>query len=232
MARKKIVLFIVEGINDKTCLEGVLENVVESEEVRFQMTDGDITTRSGIDEYKIRNEIGKIVKTFKDKYHLKPEHFMKVIHIIDTDGLYLKEDYIHQADVEKPLYMDDGIYTKDVAGIIERNRKKSAVVERMLDINMVLKSIPYSVYYFSSNMDHVLHNNANLSNQEKDDLADAFDEEYSDKPEEFVRLMRCSSYTVKGTYEETWDFIRMDKNSVHRYSNFGVYLAPYENGEL
>ena len=113
MTRKKIVLFIVEGINDKTCLEGVLENVVDSEEVRFQMTDGDITTRYDIDEYKIRNEIGKIVKAFKDKYHLKPEHFMEVIHIIDTDGLYLKEDCIHPADVEKTLYMDDGIYTKD-----------------------------------------------------------------------------------------------------------------------
>ena len=77
-------------------------------------------------------------------------------------------------------------------------------------------------------MDHVLHNNANLSNQEKDDLADAFDEEYSDKPEEFVKLMRNSSFAVQGTYEETWDFIKMDKNSVQRYSNFGVYLAPYE----
>lgn len=231
MARKKIVLFIVEGINDKTCLEGVLENVVESEEVHFQMTDGDITTRYDIDEYKIRNEIGKIVKAFKDKYHLKPEHFMEVIHIIDTDGLYLKEDCIHQADVDKTLYMDDGIYTNNVEGIIQRNIQKSAVVERMLEISKVLKSIPYSVYYFSSNMDHVLHNNANLLNQEKDDLADSFDREYADKPEEFVRLMRNSSFAVPGTYEETWDFIKMDKNSVQRYSNFGVYLAPYEDVE-
>lgn len=87
MARKKIILFIVEGINDKTCLEGVLEKILDSEEVRFQITEGDITTRLGIDEYKIRNEIGKTVKAFKDKYHLKPEHFLEVVHIIDTDGL-------------------------------------------------------------------------------------------------------------------------------------------------
>ena len=40
--------------------------------------------------------------------------------------------------------------------------------------------------------------------------------------------MRNSSFAVQGTYEETWDFIKMDKNSVQRYSNFGVYLAPYE----
>lgn len=227
MARKKIVLFIVEGINDKICLEGVLEKIVESREVRFQITEGDITTRSGMDEFKIRNEIGKIVKAFKDRYHLKPEHFMEVIHIIDTDGLYLREDSIYHADVVKNVYEDDGIYTKDVEGTLERNLRKSAIVERMLAIPKVLKTIPYSVYYFSSNMDHVLHNNANLSNEEKDDLANAFDEKYSDEPEEFLLLMNEESFAVKGTYEETWNFIKIDKNSVQRYSNFGVYLSLY-----
>ena len=228
MARKKIILFIVEGINDKTCLEGVLEKILDSEEVRFQITEGDITTRLGIDEYKIRNEIGKTVKAFKDKYHLKPEHFLEVVHIIDTDGLFLQEDSVHYADVEDPLYMDDGIYTGKVEEMIERNKRKLAVVERMLELPAVLKTISYSVYYFSSNMDHVLHNQANLSKAEKHDLADSFDEEYAEKPEEFIRLMRESVFTVKGTYEETWNFIRLDKNSVRRYSNFGVYLAPYE----
>ena len=228
MARKKIILFIVEGINDKTCLEGVLEKILDSEEVRFQITEGDITTRLGIDEYKIRNEIGKTVKAFKDKYHLKPEHFLEVVHIIDTDGLFLQEDSVHYADVEDPLYMDDGIYTGKVEEMIERNKRKSAVVGRMLELPAGLKTISYSVYYFSSNMDHVLHNQANLSKAEKHDLADSFDEEYADKPEEFIRLMRESVFTVKGTYEETWNFIRLDKNSVRRYSNFGVYLAPYE----
>lgn len=111
--------------------------------------------------------------------------------------------------------------------MLERNKRKSAAVERMLGISTVLKTISYSVYYFSSNMDHVLHNQANLSKEEKEDLADSFDEEYADKPEEFVRLMRESPFTVEGTYEETWDFIRLDKNSVKRFSNFGVYLTRY-----
>ncbi len=38
MARKKIVLFIVEGINDKVCLERVLSKIIDSNEVRFQIT--------------------------------------------------------------------------------------------------------------------------------------------------------------------------------------------------
>lgn len=52
MARKKIILFIVEGINDKTCLEGVLEKILDSEEVRFQITEGDITTRLALTSTK------------------------------------------------------------------------------------------------------------------------------------------------------------------------------------
>ena len=60
-------------------------------------------------------------------------------------------------------------------------------------------------------MDCVLHNNANLSDEENDDLANAFDEEYSDKPEEFLQLMNARSFAVKGTYEETWDFIKNPK---------------------
>ena len=224
MARKKIVLFIVEGINDKTCLESVLEKIIESDEVRFQVTNGDITSRFDIDEYKIKNEVGKVVKAFKDKYHLETGNFMEVVHIIDTDGLFLKEDFIKYADTEKTLYMEDGIYTDNVEGIAERNKKKSAVVERMTELGSVLKAIPYSVYYFSSNMDHVLHNDANLQKEEKEHLADICDEKYADEPEKFIRFLSDSPFSVKGTYEETWDFIKMGKNSVQRYSNFGGYF--------
>lgn len=42
---KKVILFIVEGITDKTALGNVLTNLIETdnETVRFAMTDGDIT---------------------------------------------------------------------------------------------------------------------------------------------------------------------------------------------
>ena len=57
---KKVILFIVEGINDQTCLGGVLEEILDSNEVRFQMTCGDITSRNEIDEYNIKKEIGNV----------------------------------------------------------------------------------------------------------------------------------------------------------------------------
>ncbi len=89
---------------------------------------------------------------------------MEVVHIIDTDGAFIDDGAVRYADTEDPQYFDDGIETKNVAGIISRNRRKSAIIERMLEIkNLMSKTIPYSVYYFSSNMDHVFHGNANMS---------------------------------------------------------------------
>ena len=227
MARKKVVLFIVEGINDKTCLEGVLSKIIDSNEVRFQITEGDITSQNGIDEFKIRNEIGKIVKSFKDKYHLNPEHFMEVVHIIDTDGAFIDDKSIIYADVESPQYYDDGIKTKNVDDIISRNHRKRAIIERMLKISSVLKSVPYSVFYFSSNMDHVLHGKANMEQKEKDNYADAFDDRFADDPSGFLKLMCESAFTVNGTYQESWEYIKVGNNSVCQHSNFSVYLDRY-----
>lgn len=227
MPRKKVVLFIVEGINDKTCLESVLSKIIDSNEVRFQITEGDITSRNGIDEFKIRNVIGEIVKSFKDKYHLNTEHFMEVVHIIDTDGTFLDDKYITYADIEETQYFDDGIRTKNVDNIIDRNHQKRAIIERMLKIPFVLKTVPYSVFYFSSNMDHVLHGDANLSQNEKGKYADEFDDKYTDDPDGFLKLMCESVFAVNGTYQESWNYIQTGNNSVCQHSNFSVYLERY-----
>ncbi|MCM1303280.1 MAG: hypothetical protein NC305_10905 [Lachnospiraceae bacterium] len=227
MARKKVVLFIVEGVNDKTCLESVLRKIINSNEVSFQITEGDITSKNGMDEFKICTEIGKIVKSFKDKYHLKPEHFMEVVHIIDTDGAFIDDSSVTYADVEETQYFDDGIKTKNVDNIVSRNHQKRAIIERMLKISAVLKTVPYHVFYFSSNMDHVLHGKANMDQEDKNQFADRFEDRYAEDPKGFLKLMCESAFTVNGTYEESWEYIKADNNSVCQHCNFSVYLEQY-----
>ncbi len=224
---KKVVLFIVEGINDQTCLGGVLEQIIDSSEVRFQITYGDITSKRGINELNIKKEIGNIVKQFKDKYHLKPEHFMEVVHLIDMDGTFISDKCIVEADTDKVIYLDSGMYTNKVQNLKERNKNKSAVIKKMLSISKVLKTIPYSVYYFSCNMDHVFHNDANLEDAEKNRLADEFDLKYTQDPAAFKKLVIESEFSVKGTYEETWTFIKSGNHSICRHSNFGIYLEKF-----
>jgi hypothetical protein len=44
MKTKKIILFIVEGISDQTSLALILSKLVKSENVKFQIVNGDITS--------------------------------------------------------------------------------------------------------------------------------------------------------------------------------------------
>ncbi|WP_026662053.1 hypothetical protein [Butyrivibrio proteoclasticus] len=227
MAKKKVILFIVEGINDKTCLEGVLEEILDSGEVLFKLTDGDVLSSFKYPKDTTpKNIVGQIVKDFKDKNHLTPSNFLEVVHIVDMDGAYLADVDIHEdASAVDPIYKDDGIFTHDVEGIKLRNKMKRQRLDGLLDIKKVLgNSVPYSVYYFSSNMDHVLHNNANLSEKEKDDKADKFDLKYSEDPDAFLDFIKDKCFAISGDYKKSWDFIKADMNSVRRYSNFAVYL--------
>ena len=228
MQSKKIILFIVEGIHDKTSLSICLSDLLEGASVHFVLTNGDITSRYGTSPKNISERIGAIIKKFSGSI-FKPKDFFEVVHIIDTDGAFVSEEHIKKvAKVEEgsphTKYKPEEILTPDPMNIKERNDQKSDVIERMLSIEKVWRTIPYHVYYFSSNMDHVLHNNPNLTREEKEQMAEEFENQYYKKPKEFIKIFQKNDLAVQGNYEETWDFIKLDCNSLKRYSNFGIYL--------
>ena len=80
------------------------------------------------------------------------------------------------------------------------------------------------MFYMSCNLEHVLHNIQNAVDNEKVNLAERLEDEYIDNPEEFVKFMSNSSFTVQGEYKETWEFIKKDLNSLNRYSNFHLFF--------
>ena len=53
-------------------------------------------------------------------------------------------------------------------------------------------------------------------------MSDDFAEKYEGKAEEFVKFISSSDIAVLGTYQETWNYIEKDKNSLNRHSN--MYL--------
>lgn len=232
MESRKIILFIVEGIHDKTSLSICLSELLEGASVHFVLTHGDITSRYGTNARNISERIGGIVKNFSGSI-FKPKDFYEVVHIIDTDGAFISEEHIKkETKVEEGAphtkYESEEILTPDPQNIKERNEQKSDVIERMLSIEKVWRTIPYHVYYFSSNMDHVLHNNPNLTREDKERLAEEFENRFYKKPGEFAKLFQEDNLAVKGEYEETWEFIKLDCNSLKRYSNFGIYLQERE----
>lgn len=228
--KKKIILFIVEGMNDKTSLALCMDQLLDNNTVRFEIEDGDITTQYGTSAKNIASKIGSIVKRFSGRI-FKPADFLEVVHLVDMDGAYIPDENIIEGANSKSIYKEHQIITSKVQSMIERNHRKQEILDKMIGLEKVYGSIPYSVYYFSCNMDHVLHNEANLGRAEKNKAAITFESRFIGKPEDFVAFFDSGEFSVKGDYIETWDFIRAGTNSLGRHSNFIYYLNKKTRNE-
>ena len=88
-------------------------------------------------------------------------------------------------------------------------------------------------------LDHVLHNKLNSTDEEKELDAYAFAKQYRNDVDAFVKFICESDFSVVGEYPKTWQFIKEEKHSLERYTNFGICLkkdnyngipaAPNEN---
>ncbi len=225
MAKKKIMLFIVEGPTDETSLSTVLSRIFSSDTVHFQVVHGDVLTRDFVAPDKIVAAVNEQIKQFRGSVY-KPGDFCKVVHLTDTDGVFIPEGAVMEETAEGrhyPFYTDDQILTPEPADIIDRNTRKSRNIAKLSSIGKI-GGIPYSFYYFSCNLDHVLHGRNNLSEAEKIACARDFDLQYADHPDAFIRFMKDESFAVRGTYQETWAFIKQGTRSLERHSNFGIEL--------
>lgn len=225
MARKKIMLFIVEGPTDETSLSTVLSRIFSSDTVRFHVVHGDVLTRDFVTPDKIVTAVNQQIKAFRGDVY-KTGDFCKVVHLVDTDGAFIPDHAVVREEIEGkgyPFYTATQILTPQPENIIDRNQRKSKNLTRLSSIGKV-GGIPYSIYFFSSNLDHVLHGSNNLTEAEKITCSRSFDMQYADDPNAFIRLIKNESFAVHGTYQETWTFIRQGTRSLERHSNFGIEL--------
>lgn len=87
--------------------------------------------------------------------------------------------------------------------------------------------ISYSVYYFSCNLEHVLHNEQNVPDLQKKEYAEAFEDKYVESPQEFITFLKSDEISVTGSYLETWNFIKDGINSLNRYSNLWLFFEQF-----
>ena len=107
--------------------------------------------------------------------------------------------------------------------IIKRNEAKRGNLDKLCGCKEVW-AIPYSVYYMSCNLDHVLYGKRNSTDEEKEKDAYRFAKRYSGDVEGFLKYITESEFSVIGSYKESWDFIRQDLHSLERYTNLGIGL--------
>ena len=221
---KKIVLVIVEGITDETALGVVLSHVYDKNVVYLQIMRGDITTRYDVTPQNIISKIGNVVKNYAKSGNYKSADFRQIIHIVDTDGAYISDDnIIEDQSLDTLLYEADGIYTYNRQSTILRNANKRANLHRICVLSQIW-NVPYSVYYMSCNLDHVLHDKRNSTETEKMQDAYAFAEKYQRDTEGFIKFLGESEFSVKGDFEKSWDYIKEGMHSIERHTNLCICI--------
>lgn len=225
LARKKIVFVIVEGPSDEEALGLFFDRIYDKNTVYVHIVHGDLTTMSG----SIKNRIADAIRTYANSTHLKKANFQEVIHIVDMDGAYIPDSaVVEDQTASKPVYNITEIRTCDPEGIRARNELKRKIIDEISSLLSVWGGVPYQAYYMSCNLDHVLYNRLNCTDQEKEDNAFAFAKKYKDDVPAFVTYLADSDFSVSGTYLDTWAFIKKEKHSLERHTNLGLCLRPFE----
>lgn len=226
MARKKIVLVIVEGPSDDAALGVILSKLYDKNTVHVEIMHGDITTDRSIAPVDIVKALGDIVKRYAESMHFKQMHFQQVIHLIDMDGAYIPDEkVVENPDADKPVYSLTDIQTSKREQFLLRNDHKRSKIERICGMQKVWGSIPYRAYYMSSNLDHVLYDKLNSSDEEKENDAYAFAKKYKDDIDGFLEFILDSDFSRMDGYRESWAFIKKGCHSLERFTNLGLCFS-------
>lgn len=225
VARKRIVFVIVEGPSDDTALGLLLNQYYAPHPVYVQILRRDITTESGAKPENILTRVAAEIRKYARDNHLEKLHFQEIIHLTDTDGAYVgDESIIEDTSAASPIYTQTAIRTRNKTGIEHRNRQKRANLDKLASTRSIW-GIPYRIFYLSCNLDHVLYNKLNTSDEEKETDAFRFAKQYKGKVPDFVRFISQSDFSVHGRYSDTWQYIRSGLNSLERHTNLGLCFA-------
>lgn len=225
MSEKKVVVFIVEGPSDESALGTIMKEYFSSNEVQFIVVHGDITLKDYVSSADILKKINEQIEAVKIRYRYNQDDFIKIIHIVDMDGVYISNTDIVETDVEKTQYYEDHIDAKCANIIAERNKRKGDILYKLRKTGKI-KGIPYRIYFNSCNLEHVLYGELKeYSDEEKQILSDDFADRYDGKAGEFIEFLFSSNIAVQGTYQKTWNYIEKDLNSLKRHTNMHLIFG-------
>lgn len=243
-APHKFVLLLAEGGTDVTALYRPLKALFKEVDPDLELwplippKNGrchDITVEPMESPERMNGLISSVfIHDFLEQNYLLPTDIARVIQLVDLDGAFIPNANVLQGE-DKVSYGDYAIYAPSVDGIRRRNRTKRANLEYLSKLKRLpvyprtgrsgIREKSYSVYYFSSNMDHFFHGNANMTDDEKTRAARAFSDMCEADPERFIDIFTRQDEETSGlTYAESWDYIKEGLNSLQPHSNLGVLV--------
>ena len=209
----------------------------------------DITSLHGSNPEKIEMLINKkIILPALEVDGLFAKHITEIVHIIDTDGTFIPDDKVVSLTEESlnpqknVYYYEDHISAVDVGSILERNHRKTDNINQLLkyckDGFPVRKYVstetrgnkpstkssvaPYSLYFFSCNMDHFTSGEQNWTGS-KLALAENFLKNNGEGFDELKAFFDATDPDTSAmTLSDSWQYIAEGINSLQRHSNLGI----------
>jgi len=233
---KKVIIFIVEGDSDETLLIDRMKKLYGGYEVRFESQHGDIFF--DIKRTKnIKNVIGNTVKSIIQKRKFKEKDILAVIHLMDTDGCLIPDEYvrINVSQAVLTFYTSECINVIDErqrGNIISRNNERSINVKTMNCVDSIVSGkFKYQLYYFSRNLEHVIFNEPNPDGEGKVEDVEMFlatleghIDEYLDQ---YLNVLRSTEYETR--YRESWVIISEGTQSLNRSTNVPLMFDYIRN---
>lgn len=237
---KKVILVVVEGETEQIVLNDYLDTFFAETEVRFDVQRGDILTKwEGTKRTtNVKNAVGQIISRYLEKNKFLPKDLLAIVHITDADGCFIPHEHVKVSpDVKGSIFYDETEIlvgtTKKKEAIEARNTLKAQNIKILAtsqSFTLKKNPVPYQLFYFSTNLEHVLWGERNEDAIGKVHKADEFIETLSCSIEEYLRpflhVDKGGSYEEK--IEESWAHIMQDCNSLQRSTNVPLVVEMVE----
>ena len=224
MAKKKVIMILLEGPSDATALGTYFKDFFSNDKVVTKILYTDITSQHGVYPNTIKAKVGTHITNELRRVKLNKSDLISVIHVVDLDGAFIPDTAIKLDETKATfIYKDDGIYYKDVNAVVDRNTQKKQNIETLYkNKSGICGGVMYHIYYMSCNLEHVLHNIRQASTEDKEGLAYEFAKRYKEDLHGFLNYITTSDFSICTSYQESWEFITKDMRSLQRYTNVGL----------
>ena len=219
------------------------ESISEDGEIEMNYN-GDITSRNGITP---DNVLPMLLKLFihpelkKRPAYNYPKYIHEIIHLVDIDGVYIDDDRIvtaDQSETRKLPYYDDQnhiLIVKNREAIINRNKRKRDNLKKLFETKRLKITIakdensarekPYRVFYFSTNLDHVLFGKANNESFNKvDDAKKISNDFYGESLKMASFLLHHPSSVPEMSYDDSWEMLTKNNYSLEASTNINILI--------